>query len=105
MVWARGRHRGRSFASSSRSTRQYWSAERQRGVVVYAFRGTIERENTHAFVLRGLQPSAHYVVKFSDHSSTDRKVTGRELMGKGLKVTLPLQNSSELIFIDGEPNP
>jgi hypothetical protein len=27
-------------------------------------------------------------------------VTGRELRGPGLKVTLPLQNSSELIFIE-----
>jgi alpha-galactosidase len=82
---------------------QYWNADRQRGVV-YAFRGTIERENTHSFVLGGLQASARYVVKFNDHSSADRKMMGRELMGPGLKVTLPLQNSSELIFIEGEGN-
>jgi hypothetical protein len=82
---------------------QFWHADRQRGVV-YAFRGTIERENTHSFVLAGLQASARYVVKFNDHSSADRKMMGRELMGPGLKVTLPLQNSSELIFIEGEGN-
>jgi len=82
---------------------QYWNAERQRGVV-YAFRGTVERENTHSFALQGLQISARYVVKFNDHSSADRKVTGRELMGPGLKVKLPLQNSSELIFIEEETN-
>ena len=82
---------------------QYWNADRQRGVV-YAFRGTIERENTHSFVLGGLQASARYVVKFSDHSAADRKMMGRELMGPGLKVALPLQNSSELIFIEGEGN-
>jgi alpha-galactosidase len=82
---------------------QYWNADRQRGVV-YAFRGTSERENTHSFVLGGLQASARYVVKFNDHSSADRKMMGRELMGPGLKVTLPLQNSSELIFIEGDGN-
>ncbi len=82
---------------------QYWNAERQRGVV-YAFRGTVERENTHSFALQGLQASARYVVKFNDHSSADRKMTGRELMGPGLKVKLPLQNSSELIFIEEETN-
>jgi|HubBroStandDraft_1064217.scaffolds.fasta_scaffold08058_6 hypothetical protein len=80
---------------------EYWDPERQRGVV-YAFRGTIERENSHHFVLRGLQASGRYLVKFYDHSSADRRVTARELMGKGLKVTLPVQNSSELIFIEPE---
>jgi hypothetical protein len=53
-------------------------------------------------VLRGLQASGRYWVKFYDRSSADRKVTARELMGKGLKVTLPVQNSSELIFIEPE---
>jgi alpha-galactosidase len=82
---------------------QYWDPERQHGVV-YAFRGTIERENTHSFVLKGLRMSGRYKVKFYDHSSVDRRLTGRELMGLGLSVTLPLQNSSELIFIEGEAN-
>ena len=82
---------------------QYWDSERKRGVV-YAFRGTIEGENTHSFVLKGLQLSRRYKVKFYDHSSAERRLTGRELMGVGLKVALPLQNSSELIFIEGEAN-
>lgn len=82
---------------------QYWDDQRRRGVV-YAFRGTIEPENSHFFVLQGLQATSRYVVKFNDRSSADRKMTGRELMGQGLKVTLPLQNSSELIFIEGEPD-
>jgi alpha-galactosidase len=80
---------------------QYWDPERRRGVV-YAFRGTIERENAHSFMLKGIQASGRYRLKFHDHSSVDRNVTGRELMGPGLKVTLPLQNSSELIFIEEE---
>jgi alpha-galactosidase len=79
---------------------QYWDTNRRRGVV-YAFRGTIEGEKTHSFALKGLQPSAMYRIKFYDHSSADRTMTGRELMGRGLKATLALPNSSELIFIEG----
>jgi alpha-galactosidase len=80
---------------------EYWDPDRQRGLV-YAFRGTTEEENTHAYVLQGLQPSSRYLLKFHDHSSPDRTVTGDELMKRGLKVTLPLANSSELIFISTE---
>jgi len=78
---------------------EYWDADHQRGVV-YAFRGTIEGEKTHSFPLKGLQPSSRYRLKYYDHSARDRTVTGRELMGPGLKVALPLPNNSELIFIE-----
>jgi hypothetical protein len=78
---------------------QYWDSDRQRGVV-YAFRGSVENEKTHSFMLEGLQPSGRYVLNFHDHSAPDRTITGRDLMAKGLKVMLPLANSSELIFIE-----
>jgi len=78
---------------------EYWDLDRQRGVV-YAFRGTTEAEKTHSYALEGLQPSVRYLLKFYDHSAPDRTVTGRELMTRGLKVALPLANSSELIFIE-----
>jgi alpha-galactosidase len=86
---------------------QYWDSDRQRGVV-YAFRGTIEAEKTHSFVLEGLEPSTRYRLKFYDHTSPDRTVMGHELMSRGQKVTLPLANSSELVFVEGTartPNP
>ena len=70
--------------------------------MVYAFRGTTEDEKTYAYVLQGLEPSSRYVLKFNDHSSPDRTVTGDELMKRGLEVTLPVRNSSELIFISTE---
>jgi len=82
---------------------EYWSSDRQRGVV-YAFRGAIEDEKAHSYLLEGLQPSSRYLLKFYDHSSPDRTVTGEELMKRGLKVTLPAANSSELIFIEGAAN-
>jgi alpha-galactosidase len=78
---------------------EYWDSDRKRGVV-YSFRGTVEGENTHSYALKGLEPSARYLVKFYDHSSPDRAITGTQLMTRGLKVTLPLPNSSELIFIE-----
>ncbi len=77
---------------------EYWNADRQRGVV-YAFRGTVEDEKAHSYLLEGMQPSSRYLLKFYDHSSPDRTVTGEDLMKRGLKVTLPAANSSELIFI------
>jgi hypothetical protein len=80
---------------------EYWDPDRHRGVV-YAFRGTTEDEKTHAYVLQGLEPSSRYLLKFNDHSSPDRTVTGDELMRRGLKVTLPIANSSELIFMSIE---
>jgi alpha-galactosidase len=78
---------------------EYWDSVRKRGVV-YAFRGAGEGENMHLFKLEGLQPAGHYRLRFCDHSSADRTVSGRELMKRGLKVKLPLPNSSELIFIE-----
>ena len=78
---------------------EYWDTERQKGAV-FAFRGTIEDENMHSFVLEGLQPGTRYRLIYHDHTSPDRAVTGKDLMSSGLKVALPLQNSSELIFIE-----
>jgi hypothetical protein len=77
---------------------EYWDPQRKKGVV-YAFRGTIATENTHSFVLQGLQPSARYSIKFQDQSSADRSATGAELMQRGLKVSFALTNSSDLIFL------
>ena len=80
---------------------EYWDSQRKRGVV-YAFRGTIENEDTHSFFLQGLQTSTRYSIKFQDRSSADRSMTGTELMRQSLKVSLPLTNSSELVFIEEE---
>jgi alpha-galactosidase len=78
---------------------EYWDPNRRRGVV-YAFRGTVESEKAHIFPLSELKPDGRYRLKFYDHSSPDRTASGRELMRAGLKVLLPLQNSSEIVFIE-----
>jgi alpha-galactosidase len=78
---------------------EYWDSDRQRGVV-YAFHGTAAEEKVHRFALKGLQASSRYRLRYNDHSAPDRSVTGRELMTRGLDVTLPMPNSSELIFIE-----
>ena len=77
---------------------EYWDAKRGRGVV-YAFRGTVADESSHAFVLQGLKPSARYSITFHDHTSADRTITGEKLMKHGLQINLPYVNSSELVFI------
>jgi hypothetical protein len=77
---------------------EYWDAERKRGVV-YAFRGTIEGEKNHSFVLHGLESSARYRIKFHDRGM-EHSVSGRDLMGGGLMVTLDEPNSSELVFLE-----
>lgn len=80
---------------------EYWDPSRERGVV-YAFRGTVKGESEHTFVLKGLNPAARYRITFHDHTSADRTGTGGELIEKGLRVRLPYENSSELIFIAQE---
>jgi Melibiase/Glycosyl hydrolase family 36 C-terminal domain len=77
---------------------EYWDAARKKGVV-YAFRGSSEAEETHAFMLQGLDTTARYRVKFHDRGAAET-ATGRDLMGAGLKLTLSQPNSSELVFIE-----
>ena len=78
---------------------EYMDPRRHAGVV-YAFRGSIETESSHHFVLRGLQADHTYRLHFQDGSSPDKTLLGRELGEEGLAVDLPLPNSSELIFLD-----
>ena len=77
---------------------EYWDRERKRGAV-YAFRGSSAEEKSHSFVLRGLNPSARYQIIFHDRSSPDREVSGRELVDRGVQVSLSIPNSSEIILI------
>ncbi len=77
---------------------EYFAPSSGQGVV-YAFRGTAPEENTHTYLLKGLQPDRHYALHFNDHSSPDREASGEDLMASGLLVNLPLPQSSELVFI------
>ncbi len=78
---------------------QYWDPASHRGVL-YAFRGRIEDEDRHRFVLRGLDPAKRYRLHFQDGSSPDMIVAGGHLMKDGLVVHLPHPLSSELMFIE-----
>ena len=78
---------------------EYWDPAHKRGVL-YAFRGTIEGEQTHSFRLQGLDPSTRYRLQFHDHSAPDSIHTGEQLMRDGLPVALSAPNSSELIFLE-----
>jgi alpha-galactosidase len=78
---------------------EYWDPDRRKGVV-FAFRGSIENEENHAFVLAGLDPAKGYHLHFQDGTAPDRTLTGRELMSRGASVHLANPLSSELVFIE-----
>jgi hypothetical protein len=77
---------------------EYWSPAGRRGVL-YAFRGSAPGEPEHRFRLAGLVPQGRYALHFHDHG-TSRTVTGRDLMSKGVAVTLSAPLSSELVFLE-----
>jgi hypothetical protein len=77
---------------------EYFDAARHRGVV-YAFHGSDAAETEHRFVLRGLRADGRYQLTFHDHSSEDEIASGEELMRAGLRVYLPLANSSEIVSV------
>jgi hypothetical protein len=78
---------------------EYFDPNTRRGVV-YVFHGSAKEESTHSFVLKGLDRSANYQLRFHDHTSPDRSISGRELMTGGLKVALAAPYSSELVLIE-----
>ena len=77
---------------------EFFDARRRCGVV-YVFRGSGKEESRHTFRLTGLDASEMYRVRFQDHSAVDRVMRGDELEGSGLTLTLPIPNSSELVFV------
>ena len=81
---------------------EYFDPLTHRGVV-YAFRGAIETEGKHKFLLQGLQAGSRYQLRFHDHSAKDQIVKGGELMTQGLAVRLSIANSSEIIFLQELP--
>jgi len=71
--------------------------------VIYAFRGSTPEEKEHKYFLKGLHSNRRYTLNFEDHTSPDRSATGKELIDSGLSVSLPLPESSELVFISEAP--
>jgi len=82
---------------------EYFDPQRKRGVL-YVFRGSTQKEPRHVLLLQGLRADRQYKLHFHDQSSPDRSVSGRELLETGLTVSLPVSNSSELVFIDEAGN-
>ncbi len=77
---------------------EYFNPDSGQGVV-YAFRGSTAEEREHTYLLRGLRPDRQYDLHFEDHTSADLKMSGKEVMNTGFKVSLPLPDCSELVFI------
>ena len=77
---------------------EYWDRSSGQGVV-YAFRGSTPDETRHAYVLQGLRADHSYHLQFEDHTAPGRMMSGLDLMASGFTVTLPLPESSELVFV------
>jgi alpha-galactosidase len=77
---------------------EYFDPVRKAGVI-FAFRGSIADQQSQMFALKGVSPEKEYQLHFEDQSSPDKKITGRELLEQGLRVSLPIPNNSELIFL------
>jgi alpha-galactosidase len=78
---------------------EYFDPDKRRGVI-YAFRGSLEGADQHAFAVQGLRADRQYRLRFQDHSVSDKTVSGSDLLRSGLMIHLAIPNSSELIFID-----
>ena len=81
---------------------EYFDPKREQGVL-YAFRGSRPLEEHHVFPLKGLTPKKRYRLHFQDGSAPDRSATGRDLLDSSLAITLPVPNSSELVFLEADP--
>ncbi len=78
---------------------EYFDPQKRKGVVL-AFRGSTPNLISHIFPLRGLRPTARYRVRYHDHTFPDTTVSGRDLMTKGLTVSLTVPYSSEIVFVE-----
>jgi hypothetical protein len=78
---------------------QYWDPLRKSGVA-FAFRGSAPDQESHRFVLQGLNPAKHYSMHFEDGTCPDTRATGIQLMSAGLEVHLAHPLSSEIVFIE-----
>ncbi len=82
---------------------EFFDPRTGRGVVL-AFRGSTKIDNSHRFILRGMDPSLTYQIRFHDGSSEDRTFRGDELLTSGVLVTLPHTFSSEMVFVEALPS-
>ena len=80
---------------------EYFDAQRGQGAI-YIFHGTDPEEREHLFMLKGLNPEKVYRLHFRDGSSPDADTRGGILGNGGLRVKLPLPNSSEIVTITEE---
>ncbi len=54
-------------------------------------------------MLRGVDATSRYQIRFHDHSSADIIVDGDKLLTSGIMVQLPASNSSEIILFEAMP--
>ena len=76
---------------------EYFDPAAGRGVL-FAFRGSLQGDDSHVFPMRGLRRQQLYQVMFQDHSSRDYEASGDAILRNGITVKEGQPHSSELVF-------
>ena len=79
----------------------YWNENIQRGTV-YVFRPNSERSR-QVIYLKGLDPNARYHVRGEDGGIAEQTQAGRALMEEGVMLSLPTRFSSEIVYVEAQP--
>jgi hypothetical protein len=53
---------------------------------------------------KGIEATAQYTVRCEEGYGAEGTYSGKELLNKGLLITFPMKQSSEVIFLDQKPN-
>lgn len=76
---------------------EYFDPARGAGAI-YVFRGSDSEPGASRLSLRGLASGRSYRLEFRDHPEENRTMSGRQLLARGIGVTLPVPDSSEIVL-------
>ena len=79
----------------------YWNESIKRGTV-YVFRPNSERTR-QVIYLKGLDPNAPYHLRGEDGAIAEQTQLGRALMEEGILMSLPARFSSEIVYVEADP--
>jgi hypothetical protein len=95
--------RGNLYHVAARPDGKHWdgieyASTDEKSAVLFAFRGN-DNKASNLFRLYGLNANSKYTVKCEDGGSPQTILSGRELMEKGISVTVPEADGSEIVTI------
>lgn len=71
--------------------------------IILAFRAD-SNEDELTVKPKGIEATAQYTVRCEEGYGAEGTYSGKELLNKGLLITFPMKQSSEVIFLDQKPN-